>query len=157
MEKRTPQEKEKYQPSYDTTILSEVRRPLGERGGQCGAWSHNPTWLHITLHLHLHHHKCIKTGSDIQPRAKCLGCFPTLNNSPPFPVRPFVSFGKCRPDCSQPQVLYETLPFCRCFFFCSCFAVLPLVFFFAQILCNIWKCIITVCQGMALRSHSGAV
>jgi len=25
MEKRTPQEKEKYQPSYDTTILSEAR------------------------------------------------------------------------------------------------------------------------------------
>lgn len=28
MEKRTPQEKEKYQPSYDTTILSEVSMPV---------------------------------------------------------------------------------------------------------------------------------
>lgn len=28
MEKRAPQEKEKYQPSYETTILTEVRRSL---------------------------------------------------------------------------------------------------------------------------------
>nr|XP_057902243.1 upstream-binding protein 1-like isoform X1 [Doryrhamphus excisus] len=34
MEKRTPQEKEKYQPSYDTTILSETRlEPIIEEGG----------------------------------------------------------------------------------------------------------------------------
>lgn len=36
MEKRTPHEKEKYQPSYETTILTEV-----------GCWHHcfNGTWL----------------------------------------------------------------------------------------------------------------
>lgn len=37
MEKRTAQEKEKYQPSYETTILSEVSRPEPcARGGEGG-------------------------------------------------------------------------------------------------------------------------
>ena len=40
MEKRTAQEKEKYQPSYETTILSEVSRGPPPAGGQGGlsAW-----------------------------------------------------------------------------------------------------------------------
>lgn len=35
MEKRTPHEKEKYQPSYETTILTEVGRILLRGGGCC--------------------------------------------------------------------------------------------------------------------------
>lgn len=36
MEKRTAQEKEKYQPSYETTILTEVRGRAGRAAWRCG-------------------------------------------------------------------------------------------------------------------------
>lgn len=40
MEKRAPQEKEKYQPSYETTILTEVRVSVLSEwdGGKCWIW-----------------------------------------------------------------------------------------------------------------------